>query len=127
MTVVTEVQPEDAPVIEKLSTLDRFLPLWIGAAMALGIGLGRLFPGLDDTLDRVKIDTVSLPIALGLLLMMYPVLAKVRYSRLGEFGKWVRCGVGEASVMNAQVGTVRAEASSGWRAVTCGDDAGVSR
>ncbi|HAS13361.1 MAG TPA: arsenical-resistance protein [Acidimicrobiaceae bacterium] len=84
MTVVTEVQPEDAPVIEKLSTLDRFLPLWIGAAMALGIGLGRLFPGLDDTLDRVKIDTVSLPIALGLLLMMYPVLAKVRYSRLGE-------------------------------------------
>lgn len=84
MTVVTEAQPEDAPVIEKLSTLDRFLPLWIGAAMALGIGLGRLFPGLDDTLDRVKIDTVSLPIALGLLLMMYPVLAKVRYSRLGE-------------------------------------------
>ncbi|MCO8126306.1 ACR3 family arsenite efflux transporter [Acidimicrobiia bacterium EGI L10123] len=84
MTVVTETQPEDAPVIEKLSTLDRFLPLWIGAAMALGIGLGRLFPGLDDTLDRVKIDTVSLPIALGLLLMMYPVLAKVRYSRLGE-------------------------------------------
>ena len=84
MTVVTETQPDDAPVIEKLSTLDRFLPLWIGAAMALGIGLGRLFPGLDDTLDRVKIDTVSLPIALGLLLMMYPVLAKVRYSRLGE-------------------------------------------
>ncbi|MEX2659158.1 MAG: ACR3 family arsenite efflux transporter, partial [Acidimicrobiales bacterium] len=76
--------PEDAPVIEKLSTLDRFLALWIGAAMALGIGLGRLLPGLDDTLDRVKIDTVSLPIALGLLLMMYPVLAKVRYSRLGE-------------------------------------------
>ena len=84
MTVITEEQPGDAPVIEKLSTLDRFLPLWIGAAMALGIGLGRLFPGLDDTLDRVKIDTVSLPIALGLLLMMYPVLAKVRYSRLGE-------------------------------------------
>lgn len=84
MTIVTENQAGDAPVIEKLSTLDRFLPLWIGAAMALGIGLGRVFPGLDDTLDRVKIDTVSLPIALGLLLMMYPVLAKVRYSRLGE-------------------------------------------
>jgi len=84
MTIVTEDQAGDAPVIEKLSTLDRFLPLWIGAAMALGIGLGRVFPGLDDTLDRVKIDTVSLPIALGLLLMMYPVLAKVRYSRLGE-------------------------------------------
>jgi ACR3 family arsenite transporter len=84
MTVVTRVQPEDTPVIERLSTLDRFLPVWIGVAMAVGVGLGRLFPGLDDTLDRVKIDTVSLPIALGLLLMMYPVLAKVRYSRLGE-------------------------------------------
>ena len=84
MTVVTEPRPPEAPVLEKLSTLDRFLPVWIGAAMALGIGLGELFPGLDDTLDRIKIDTVSLPIAIGLLLMMYPVLAKVRYSRLGD-------------------------------------------
>ena len=84
MTVVTEPHPDDAPVLEKLSTLDRFLPLWIGAAMVLGIALGELFPGLDDTLDRIKIDTVSLPIAVGLLLMMYPVLAKVRYSRLGD-------------------------------------------
>ena len=84
MTVVTEPQPEDAPVLEKLSTLDRFLPVWIGAAMALGIALGKLFPGLDETLDRIKIDTVSLPIAIGLLLMMYPVLAKVRYGNLGE-------------------------------------------
>ncbi|HEY9555159.1 MAG TPA: ACR3 family arsenite efflux transporter [Acidimicrobiales bacterium] len=85
MTVIPPpVVDEEAPVLEKLSTLDRFLPLWIGAAMALGIGLGRLFPGLDDALDRVKIDTVSLPIAVGLLLMMYPVLAKVRYTNLGE-------------------------------------------
>jgi ACR3 family arsenite transporter len=84
MTVVTEPQPPEAPVLEKLSTLDRFLPVWIGAAMALGIALGKLFPGLDDTLDRIKIDTVSLPIAIGLLLMMYPVLAKVRYNNLGE-------------------------------------------
>jgi ACR3 family arsenite transporter len=85
MTTVSPAPTEgDAAVLEKLSTLDRFLPLWIGAAMLLGIGLGRLFPGLDDTLDRVKIDTVSLPIAVGLLLMMYPVLAKVRYSRMGD-------------------------------------------
>jgi len=84
MTVVTPARPEDAAVIEKLSALDRFLPLWIGASMALGIGAGRAFPGLDDALGAVNIDTVSLPIALGLLLMMYPVLAKVRYSRLGE-------------------------------------------
>src|SRR6185437_14269823 len=50
--------------------------------MAIGIGLGRLFPGLDDTLDAVKFGQTSLPIALGLLLMMYPVLAKVRYGEL---------------------------------------------
>jgi ACR3 family arsenite transporter len=84
MTTVAAPPADDAPVLEKLSTLDRFLPLWIGVAMAAGLGLGRAFPGLDDTLDRVKVDTVSLPIALGLLLMMYPVLAKVRYSKLGD-------------------------------------------
>jgi arsenite transporter len=80
----TTPSDDDAPVLEQLSTLDRFLPLWIGVAMVSGLLLGRVLPGLDDTLDRVKIDTVSLPIALGLLLMMYPVLAKVRYSRLGD-------------------------------------------
>ena len=68
----------------RLSTLDRFLPLWIGLAMVGGVVLGRVLPGLDDALDRVKVDTVSLPIALGLLLMMYPVLAKVRYGRIGQ-------------------------------------------
>ena len=68
----------------RLSTLDRLLPVWIGLAMAAGLLLGRLVPGLDDTLDSVKVGTVSLPIALGLLLMMYPVLAKVKYSRLGR-------------------------------------------
>jgi ACR3 family arsenite transporter len=50
--------------------------VWILAAMALGLGLGRLIPGLNDWLDKVKIGTVSLPIAIGLLMMMYPVLAK---------------------------------------------------
>jgi len=76
-----------APVVDtpvRLSTLDRLLPLWIGLAMVAGLLLGRLFDSLDDALDRVKVGTVSLPIALGLLLMMYPVLAKVKYSRLGH-------------------------------------------
>ena len=77
----------DAPVLERLSVLDRFLPLWIGAAMLLGLALGRLFSGLNDTLDAVKVGTVSLPIALGLLAMMYPVLAKVRYDRVGAVAR----------------------------------------
>jgi arsenite transporter len=74
----------DAPILQRLSRLDRFLPVWIVAAMAVGIGLGRAFSGLNRTLDTVKIGSVSLPIALGLLLMMYPVLAKVRYGELGR-------------------------------------------
>ncbi|MCY1076419.1 ACR3 family arsenite efflux transporter [Archangium lansingense] len=71
-------------VVGKLSFIDRLLPVWIFAAMALGIGLGRAFPDLGARLDTVKLDTVSLPIALGLLWMMYPVLAKVRYGELGR-------------------------------------------
>jgi ACR3 family arsenite transporter len=74
----------ESSVIGQLSTLDRFLPVWIGLAMAIGLALGRIFPGLNDQLDRVKIDTTSLPIAIGLLGMMYPVLAKVRYDRLRD-------------------------------------------
>src|SRR5688500_5169678 len=71
-------------IFGKLSVLDRFLPLWIFAAMALGIALGNLFPQLGPALDTVKLDTVSLPIAIGLLWMMYPVLAKVKYSKVPE-------------------------------------------
>jgi ACR3 family arsenite transporter len=74
----------EAPVLRRLSTLDRFLPMWIGAAMVAGLVLGSLIPNLNDWLDTVKIGSVSLPIAIGLLAMMYPVLAKVRYSQIGE-------------------------------------------
>ncbi|MGY0017500.1 ACR3 family arsenite efflux transporter [Streptomyces sp. YJ-C3] len=66
----------------RLSFLDRYLAVWILAAMAVGLGLGRLIPGLGSALATVTVSGVSLPIALGLLVMMYPVLAKVRYDRL---------------------------------------------
>lgn len=71
-------------VFQRLSVLDRLLPVWIFAAMALGIALGSLFPTLGPTLDSIKLDTVSLPIAIGLLWMMYPVLAKVKYGKMPQ-------------------------------------------
>jgi arsenical-resistance protein len=71
-----------AAVVERLPLLDRLLPVWIGVAMAGGLLVGRFVPALSADLNHVEIDGVSLPIALGLLVMMYPVLAKVRYDRL---------------------------------------------
>lgn len=68
----------------KLSTLDRYLAVWILLAMALGLGLGRLVPQLGQIVDSIQVAGVSLPIALGLLVMMYPVLAKVRYNETGR-------------------------------------------
>ena len=79
---MTDIVNADAPVAGKLSTLDRFLPVWIGVAMVVGLLLGRWVPGLNTALEKVQLDGISLPIALGLLIMMYPVLAKVRYDRL---------------------------------------------
>ncbi|MHB8176969.1 MAG: ACR3 family arsenite efflux transporter [Vulcanimicrobiaceae bacterium] len=64
--------------------LDRFLPLWILAAMALGIGLGRFAPGIAGVLGGLQVGSVSLPLALGLLWMMYPVLARVKYEELAH-------------------------------------------
>ncbi|MER5550287.1 ACR3 family arsenite efflux transporter [Streptomyces sp. NPDC002793] len=81
-TTTTAGQAGDDSIVKKLSTLDRYLAVWILLAMAVGLGLGRLVPGMNDTLARIEVGGISLPIALGLLVMMYPVLAKVRYDRL---------------------------------------------
>lgn len=69
-----------SPVIKEMSFLDRWLAVWILLAMGLGLALGRFVPGLNTALDAMSIGGISLPIAIGLLVMMYPVLAKVRYN-----------------------------------------------
>ena len=80
----TSVSAAPGAVAIRLSTLDRFLPVWIGVAMAAGLLLGRLIPGLGSALSAVEVEGISRPIAIGLLVMMYPVLAKVRYDQLDE-------------------------------------------
>jgi ACR3 family arsenite transporter len=71
----------------KLGFLDKFLTVWIFAAMALGIGVGYVFPKISNVLDSMKIENISLPIAIGLLVMMYPPLAKVKYEELSHLIK----------------------------------------
>lgn len=86
MTRQAQSQPasQAGAIFQRLSLLDRYLPLWIFLAMATGVILGAILPGIQDTFDSLRIDTVSFPIAIGLLWMMYPVLAKVKYEELGN-------------------------------------------